>query len=438
MSSNSAYRAPFIRRILPWIYVAIFLLTAPLLVFYTSGYRYNFKKGAVERNGTLIVDSLPNGGTVMIDGQDSGKKTPVTFQQMTPGWHQVRVSKAGYGSWQQDILVRAERVSFADHIRLWKQGEPVLVSAGPYTRLESDPAHERLLAFQTTASGTEVGWWSPVQRANVIALPLPTAADLPLRWRTDGEAVLLGGTTALPRSWFVKAARARTSLESLPTGRYHWSGNELIGIEGTSRLTVDIQTNQIERTPLPAGIQEESGSIELQTTAYSGQFLLADSSFLGRLFSLPKGNWSIYEWHRPYLFLSDGARWLGIRLRLGALPDTVRAEGDYPRWSPDTKQPRAVFLNEHEVRLWTPDAPETVIWRQSVPMRNVVWNEDGGVLYIADAQTVFALPLDNGQDPRPVQLGIFDEVFDVAVQGTTIYVVGQRGEARGIFRLPGM
>lgn len=437
MSSTHSYRAPLIRRILPWVYVAIFCITAPLLVFYTSGYRYNFKKGAVERNGTLIVDSTPNGGVVFIDGRDTGEKTPVTFQQIPPGWHSVQVSKPGYGTWQQEILVRAERVAFTDHIRLWRQGEPTLISAGPYVRLASDPTRERLLAFQSTASSTSVGWWSATQQANTIPLPREHASA-PLRWRTDGEAVLIGGTRDMPSSWYVQAARARTTVEALPNGTYHWSGNELIGFQGRSQLSVDVARAQIERTTLPTGIEERSGSIELRVATSSNQLLLADSSFLGRLFSLPNGRWSIHDWHRPYLFLSDGIHWLGIRLRLGVLPTAMRAEGDYPRWSPDTDNPRAAFVNEHEIRLWNPETPETVVWRQSTPIRNAVWNDDGGVLYVADAQSVFALPLDNGQDPRPVQLGVFDEVWDVAVQGTTIFAVGKRGDQQGIFRLPGI
>ncbi len=422
------------------MYVVIFFITAPLLVFYTSGYRYNFKKGAVERNGTLIVDSTPSGGSVVIDGRDTGEKTPVTFQQITPGWHSVLVTKPEYGSWQQDIFVRAERVAFTDHIRLWRQGEPLLVSAGDYIRLANDPARERLLAFQATDKGTQLAWWSSTQSANFVPISLPSSsiATLPLHWRADGEAVLLGGSMGVSKSWLVKAARARTSAEALPEGRYHWSGTELIGVSGRSTLTVDADTGKIERTVLASDTLEQSGSIELRTTTTTGQLLLSDSSFLGRLFSLPNGLWSITEWHRPYLFLSDGPRWLGIRLRLGGLPDAMRAEGDHPRWSPDTKNPQAAFVNEHEISLWSPDKPVRVIWRQSTPIRNAVWNEDGGVLYVADAQSVFALTLDNGQDPRPIQLGIFDEVYDIALQGTDIFAVGTRGKDRGIFKLPGM
>lgn len=439
MSSQTPYQTPLIRRILPWIYAVIFFITAPLLIFYTSGYRYNFKKSAVERNGTLIVDSLPHGGTVFIDGQDSGEKTPVTFQQMTPGWHNVKVGKPGYTSWQQDVLIRAERVTFSDRVRLWRQGAPTLLSNGSYVRLASDPNRERLLAFEA-ASTTAVGWWSPSKRANLVPLALATSSipHLSLRWREDSEGVLLGGNDELTQSWFVKASNNQTTIESLPAGRYHISGNALIGVNGSTLLNVDTDQNQIERLILSTNIREQSGSISLQTATSSDSLLLSDSSFLGRLFSLPIGGWSIYEWHRPFLFLADGTRWLGIRLHLGNTPDVMRAEGDYPRWSPDTKHPRAAFVDTHEIHLWSPDMPETVIWRQSTPILNAVWNDQGDVLYIADQQQVFALPIDTLQESHPVTLGQFDQVWDIATEGTTLYAVAKQGAQRGIFTIPAL
>lgn len=440
MSSTHTYRAPLLRRILPWIYVVVFFVTAPLLVFYTAGYRYNFKKGAIERNGTLIVDSIPTGATVVVDGKETGQKTPVTFQQMTPGWHTVFVTKPGYGSWQQDILVRAERVAFTNHIRLWRQGDPTLVSSGPYIRLENAPDKERLLAFQATDTGVSAGWWSPTQSATVATIPITSSSirTMPLRWRTNGEAVLLGGTATIPNSWLLTSARAQTNIETLPDGRYHWSGNDLIGVNEKVTLTIDGRSGAIERETLDRETIERSDSITLRTSPSSTHLLLSDESFLGKLFSLPAGSWSIHEWVRPYLFLSDGSRWLGIRLRLGVLPNLLRVEGDRPRWSPDTKNPRAAFITDYEVILWTPESPARVVWRQSTPIRDAVWNTDGEVLYVADAQTIFALTLDTTQDPRPIPLAVFDEVFDVAVQEDTIFAVGTRGDVRGIFRLPGM
>lgn len=426
------------RRILPWIYALIFLIIAPILIFYTSGYRYNAKKGTIERNGTLIVDSQPGSALVTIDGQSTNQKTPITFQQLAPGWHHVLVTRSGYKDWRQDVLVRAERVTFLDTIKLWKQGDPTLISAGPYLRLENDPTRTRLLAFQSQGTSTQVGWWSPTNVPDWrTPTRIPSPDTIPVRWRSDGEAALLGGTDSETSSWLVQTANNQQRLDVLPDGHYHWSGNELIGSDGRDKVTINTNQGRIERAILPTSVIEQSGSIELRsTTSSSDQQLLADSSFLGQLFGLPRGKWSISQWQRPLLFLVNGNSWLGIRLRVGTPPDAMSVTGDYPRLSPDTKHLRAIFLNRYEISLWTPDQPSLVIWRQSTPIKQVIWNEDGRILYVADQNKVFALSIDLTGEVHAFDLATFDEVSSIAIQDTKVYVVGKRNNEQGIFQLP--
>jgi hypothetical protein len=107
---------PIHRQILLWLYVALFVFLAPLLIFYTAGYRYNIKKGQIERSSTLIVDSFPKGATVRIDERATQETTPITFQNMAPGWHRLDLEKEGYLPWSKNLELRAERVSFANRI----------------------------------------------------------------------------------------------------------------------------------------------------------------------------------------------------------------------------------------------------------------------------------------------------------------------------------
>lgn len=425
------------RRILPWIYALAFLITAPLLIFYTSGYRYNLKKGAIERNGTLIVDSQPGSALVTIDGQSTNEKTPITFQQMAPGWHTLLITKNGYHEWRQEVLVRAERVTFADTVRLWKQGEPVLISTGPFLRLENNPTRTRLLAFSEESSSTKIGWWSPTNlpdwRESVV---LPSPETISVRWRADGEAALLGGTDLEPTGWLIQTTKDQRRLETLPPGRYHWSGNDLIGSDKKDKVTINTTQERIERAILPVSVIEQSGSIEIRTTSSSDQQLLADSSFLGQLFGLPRGEWSIRQWQRPLLFLANGTSWLGIHLRVGTQPDAMGATGDHPRLSPDPKHIRAIFLNQYELSLWTPEQPAFVIWRQSTPIKEAIWNEDGQILYVADEKKVFALSINLTGEVHAFDLATFDQISSLAIQDTSVYVVGTRNGARGIFQLP--
>src|SRR5689334_14530175 len=123
------FKTPFHRRIIPWLYVFIFLGLAPILIFYTAGYRYNPKKNALEKNGSLIIDSIPAGAQVYLDGQATGDTTPVTIQNVTPGLHAIRVERPGDIAWQKNLEVHAEQVTFANKIWLWHLTEPMFVKA---------------------------------------------------------------------------------------------------------------------------------------------------------------------------------------------------------------------------------------------------------------------------------------------------------------------
>ncbi len=131
---------PFHRRILPWVFVALFCAAAPALVFYTAGYRWNPNKDKVERNGTLIIDSQPSGAQVFLNGNRVKDTTPVTLQNTTPGRYLIRVEKNGYSAWQKYLDVRPEYVTFANRIWLWKITEPLFLHTASATVSVSLPS----------------------------------------------------------------------------------------------------------------------------------------------------------------------------------------------------------------------------------------------------------------------------------------------------------
>jgi len=120
------YSPPFHRRILPWVFASLFLATAPVLVFYTAGYRWNPKKEKVERNGTLIVDTKPTGASIFLNESNTDEQSPITIQNIRPGAYQIRLEKHGYHSWEKQLDLNASIVTFASNIHLWKTAEPTL------------------------------------------------------------------------------------------------------------------------------------------------------------------------------------------------------------------------------------------------------------------------------------------------------------------------
>lgn len=143
------YSPPFHRRIVPWIFAAVFLAAAPVLVFYTAGYRWNPKKEKVERNGTLIIGTRPTGARIFLNGNDKGETTPVTIQNIRPGSYNIRVQKDGYHPWEKMMDIQAERVTFANDIPLFKISEPVFAGSATSAFAEAATASALVPAPKT-------------------------------------------------------------------------------------------------------------------------------------------------------------------------------------------------------------------------------------------------------------------------------------------------
>ncbi len=59
----------------------------------------------------LLVKSTPSGAAVTVDGAPSGQTTPATFDELTPGNHQISLEKEGYRRWSSPVEVSSNKVS---------------------------------------------------------------------------------------------------------------------------------------------------------------------------------------------------------------------------------------------------------------------------------------------------------------------------------------
>jgi len=312
MSSPRVYHPPLGRKVLPWFFVLAFLITAPLVIFYTSGYRYNVKKGIIERNGTLIVDAMPAGSAVFIDGQPSKEVTPITFQDMVPGWHTIKITKQNYLPWEQTVLIRPERVTFANHVWLWREVMPHLVLTEPIASITSDPLREKAsLILASASSSPALAFWAPGQRM-VISGGLTGATILPgmLRWRDDGQAILVNGLNITSPSWWSLANQKSIKPTQLSPALYHWSDSGLIGNDGSRVTHTDPERRLSTITPLKTNEVAKSTNMQLETASSTKDLMLADHSFLTRLFALPRGAWNFADIERPYVLLKNQDAWL--------------------------------------------------------------------------------------------------------------------------------
>lgn len=436
------YKPPLFRRILPWIYALVFVIVAPMLLFYTAGYRYNLKKRLVERNGALIVDGTPKDAIIFLDGADTGKTTPYTFQHVTPGWHTVHVEKQGYNPWEKRLDIRPEEVTFVNDIHLWSTKPVTLVSSDIFTRLETDPHDTVFAVLKTQDDMIRSGVWNPrtqtYQLSPIATSTVPTR--VPLRWNTEGTSFVLNGITAdQPTYWTTTDPTPHT--DQLPNGIYTWSEPyTLVGSTDHAMIRLQARNNRFvrEQLPPPYVFRDQDLSFQ-QTTSVPETLLLTKSSLQDRVYQLANPTLRLVDRFDNLLILKDisSQNWLALTLTQTP-PYAGDAQGDYPRWFKDPLTPnrrRALLIHGGEVWLWEPGQSTTLLWRQAKDMRQAAWDPDGAHVILADAEHVFALDLDDRDGRIVTPLATFQDIRDIALLRNTLYISGTQEERTGVFTL---
>ena len=108
-------------------FLLTFLISAPLVVLYTAGYRFDFAHGRIVQTAVLQVTSTPRNADVLIDGELAEDRTPATIERVLPGEHVVRVEKEGYLSWEKTLSFESRQTTFASGVVLLKEADAELV-----------------------------------------------------------------------------------------------------------------------------------------------------------------------------------------------------------------------------------------------------------------------------------------------------------------------
>ncbi|MCK9378920.1 MAG: DUF5050 domain-containing protein [Candidatus Moranbacteria bacterium] len=101
------------RRIFFWILVVFFLVTAPLMILYTIGYRYNTGRGIFVYSGSVTVKSIPQRVNIKIDTDDASERKfnflnySYHLDGIRPGEHSIEISLPGYHTWTKKTSVHS-------------------------------------------------------------------------------------------------------------------------------------------------------------------------------------------------------------------------------------------------------------------------------------------------------------------------------------------
>ncbi len=157
------------RRGLLCFFIATFLITTPIIVLYTSGYRYDWHNGLLKQTGALSLDMQPRDAELYINNERIIGLAPFRFKNIAPGHYHVRLTATGYYSWEKEIDIREKQTTYLKDIELIAKSRAELIAEGPITQLFLSP-DERTLLY-ALPSATSTAWHlldTPSQQSRVI------------------------------------------------------------------------------------------------------------------------------------------------------------------------------------------------------------------------------------------------------------------------------
>ena len=411
---------PFHRRILPWVFAITFLAAAPVVVFYTAGYRWNPKKEKIERNGTLILDSTPTHASIFLNDNDTNETTPVTLQNVTPGVYRIRIEKDGYRSWEKQLEVVPERVTFANDILLWINAAPESLSFEPIARVEAAPNASALAMLESHASSSRLIIWQPdTDSKRIYDIPRAIPDDATISWSNDSRSVYVESSDS---GWLIDTRSSSPALRVM-SGIYRWNGNTLEGISGSSMVSIRSQDGSVTRSILPFGVVDKLGDMQIRSVTGTEDLVLFRNTDQTRGLILPSGHWTIHNAEGSKLILRDGDHWLSVDPSKSS-PHISTVTGDKLRPFISNSSINYLTHSNGEIWTWIPSGEPELISRESTPVTQAVWLLNGKNIVVASDHEIYVLNIDTRDGRIRTPIATFDTIRDFAIIGNVLYVAG--------------
>lgn len=194
------------RRIIFWLAVCFFVITAPLIIAYSQGLRFDFVTREIVRVGAISLDSEPDKATIYLNGEIYGDDTPSVIRGLLPGHlYHIRIEEEGFFDWEKTLTVQAQRITSARGIHLFPKeiifesiatGTPEIVGGFPNTQGD--------YFFLAREDGASLYSLDAATSTDMEFLDLQRTLEiLNVEWHQGGEHVLFSRRVANDLIWYV-------------------------------------------------------------------------------------------------------------------------------------------------------------------------------------------------------------------------------------------
>ncbi len=176
------------RRILYITCILIFLLVAPPLILYTTGWRYDFTYNRLVSTGSLVVKSDPAAAQIRLNNRLFKAETPTIINDILPGKINLEVSRPGFYPWQRTVNVAARLTTFADNIKLFRQSAPEPILPKPAAKYWWNRKQDKIAYL---APNGDLRLYNTLNQKDDLLLKGPLKNSAALAWSPLADKIII-------------------------------------------------------------------------------------------------------------------------------------------------------------------------------------------------------------------------------------------------------
>ena len=435
------------------LFVGAFFISAPLVLLYTAGYRYDTKKHRVEKTGILQADSIPTGARIVLNDVVQKITTPASFTRILPEDYRVRFEKEGFFPWEKTVEVKSSETTFLTNALLFHDSLPRLVSSNDIAQaaFTRDGRREAILMKNAgqwkELTVLDAGKTTPTLLAR---FGRDSYSDARLSWSPDGSHLLFSAHDAKGAPVLILYAASgapagRALQDGFPASRLdaRWSsdGSHIVVITMNGVFLVPPDLGGATTAVIAPGVEDATlrdKTLFLLRPQRNGTVLerrIGDYGTAESLTALPEGRYRFLGEDGPHLLVADArGTVLVIESDDGKIIDTLAA--DHAVWLAKTKSPRLLAWSGYEITVSdVAAAKHTLVARVSTPIKECAWHPSGLAVFYSTTTGIEAVELDDRDRRNVFDLVHFTDVGAFAVDPTdgVLRFTGAIGNRGGVY-----
>jgi len=446
-----------IRRAIYIVFIVLFVILVPIILLYTQGYRYNFKRGRVQKTSILIISSLPKKAAIYLNNKlVEDDTTPARLERVLPGDYEIKLVKDGYHDWSKKLPAFENGTTFAEDVILWKKSIPLLLKSGQINGWLTSPDDKKIIMI--TDDNKIIYLEIENKRIkNIDALEGYQNLKI-LGWSNSSKKIIISGLTESKTEYLVvniednPATILQLSSKYLPTSanslkwdttsdNYIFSANDE-GLWQTDLFRQD--HNLILADHLPQDFISRGNDIYFfeNDTIYKKSFNDDEIEvFLNpdevRSDNQPTGcqECSFVSQDQPKIVLLDRENQNLFVIDPERKTPTVQSVAKDIYW---LKNDTLLFYNDWEIWIYELNEKEPeLITRLGQPIKKAIWHPIGRHIIFVANDAIKVIELDNRELRNIIELISMDDIEYLTsdLKGENLYFKGNLADRENLFKL---